>query len=180
MFDFATVEVPIVSSGLDFGNEDAWVKIFLPRDSTRRVPAGLNQSFLFHPLKARLYLRCPRVHASVRRRRGCRQHDAGSMQFRCAHLVGVLDRCRHHPRQFGVLNHAGKPASSRLIGRDPKGDRGGTHLTLDQDEARWKMGRGECPIAVQKSGPAARLRLAALSWSTESLGRALATTCCRS
>ena len=25
----------------------------------------------------------------------------------------------HHPRQFGSLNHAGRPASSRLMGPDP-------------------------------------------------------------
>lgn len=32
-----------------------------------------------------------RVHASVRDQRGGRQHEAGSVQARCAHLVGVLD-----------------------------------------------------------------------------------------
>jgi len=34
------------------------------------------------------------VHASVRGRRVGRQHDAGSMQVRCAHLIGVLDVVR--------------------------------------------------------------------------------------
>ena len=34
------------------------------------------------------------VHASVRGRRAGRQHDAGSMQVRCAHLIGVLDVVR--------------------------------------------------------------------------------------
>lgn len=32
-----------------------------------------------------------RVHASVRGQRGGHQHDVGLMQFRCPHLMGVLD-----------------------------------------------------------------------------------------
>lgn len=42
------------------------------------------------------------VHASVRGRRAGRQHDAGSMQVGCAHVIGVLDVVR---QQFGPWHH---------------------------------------------------------------------------
>ena len=42
------------------------------------------------------------MHASVRGQRDGRQHDAGSMQFRCAHLIGVLDGDR---QQSGPRHH---------------------------------------------------------------------------
>lgn len=47
--------------------------------------------------RACLSLKSPRVHASVRGRRGGRQHDAGSMHFRCAHLIGVLRGAGNSP-----------------------------------------------------------------------------------
>lgn len=45
------------------------------------------------------------VHASVRGRRGGRQYDAGSMQFRCAHVIGVLD-------MVGISPERGSPGTA--------------------------------------------------------------------
>lgn len=42
-------------------------------------------------------VKSPRVHASVRgQREGCHQ-DAGSVQFRCVHLIGVLGKAGISP-----------------------------------------------------------------------------------
>ena len=54
-----------------------------------------------------LRLRSTRVHASVRGRRDGRQHDAGSMQFRCAHLIGVLDVIGISP-EHGIIGTASR------------------------------------------------------------------------
>ena len=49
------------------------------------------------------------VLASVRGRRGGRQHDAGSMQFRCAHLIVVLRAASNRPDHgiFGIASLGG-------------------------------------------------------------------------
>ena len=46
------------------------------------------------------------MHASVRGRRGGRQHDAGSMQFRCAHLIGVLDVIGISPEHGIIVSYS--------------------------------------------------------------------------
>ncbi len=62
-------------------------------------------SFWPHCYRRRLHLRSSRVHASVRGQRDGCQHDAGSMQFRCAHLIGVLDVDRQQSSPRHHRNH---------------------------------------------------------------------------
>jgi hypothetical protein len=61
-----------------------------------------------------------RVHASVLGQRDGRQHDAGSMQFRCAHPMSVLDT------MASVLSTAS--SEPRPVGTSKAGDQAGRRL----------------------------------------------------
>jgi hypothetical protein len=63
-----------------------------------------------------------RVHASVLGQRDGRQHDAGSMQFRCAHLMSVLDT------MASVLSTAS--SEPRPVGTSKARDQAGSSLEL--------------------------------------------------
>lgn len=65
------------------------------------------EHLLFLPSRSdcRPRLRSPRVHASVRGQRGAANMMPGSMQFRCAHLIGVIDVDRHSP-DHGIIGPA--------------------------------------------------------------------------
>ena len=119
--------------GPDFGNGDVPVKPFWGVRFHPRRSGWVEVIVLCRPSRACLRLRSPRVHASVRGRRGGRQHDAGSMQFRCAHLIGVLRGAGNSP-DHGIIGtaslggprrpavrraSAGGPASQATFGAGP-------------------------------------------------------------
>jgi transposase InsO family protein len=107
----------------DFGNGAVRVKPFWPYDASRSTAGRLRDPCFVAVLRSCLRLRSPRVHASVRGRRDGRQHDAGSMQFRCAHLTSVLRVAGNSP-DHGIIGTASlgeprRPAVSRATGGGP-------------------------------------------------------------
>jgi hypothetical protein len=89
------------ASDLDFGVGGGSVKRFWARQVIRR--SGAIDTFDANPALCRSFpIRSFGDTLSVRGQRfGC-PHDAGSMQLRCAHLIGVLDGCR---RRSGPRHH---------------------------------------------------------------------------
>lgn len=89
----------------DFGNGDVPVNPFFGVRLNPRRSGWVEAIVLCRPCRVCLRLRSPRVHASVRGRRGGHQHDAGSMQFRYAHLTGVLRGASKSP-DHGIIGTA--------------------------------------------------------------------------
>ena len=81
-------------------------------------------------------LESSRVHASVRGRRDGRQHDAGSMQFRCAHLIGVLDMVGISP-EHGITGTASR---GDLEGPRSDGQQFGTSIFSRHEAPEYRSG----------------------------------------
>lgn len=87
------------------------------------------------------------MHASVRGQRDGCQHDAGSILFRCAHLIGVLDRSqrrsrpRHHRNNVpaGPRRPAIRQATGGLIGDQAMFGAASGWNTVPSTQIRWRM-----------------------------------------
>jgi hypothetical protein len=93
------------------------------------------------------------VHASVRGQLDGRQHDAGSMEFRCAHLNSVLDT------MASVLNMAS--SEPRPVGTSKAHDQAGRRLEPASSASTEHRNVEEevgivLPHAVQDHGDAPR------------------------
>ncbi len=91
---------------------------------------------LIRSLFGSLRLRSTRVHASVRGQRDGRQHDAGSMQFRCAHLIGVLDMIGISP-EHGITGTASR---GDLEGPRSGGQQSGTCIFSRHEAPEYRSG----------------------------------------